>query len=125
MIDHISIGSSHLARAKGFYDAILEPLGYRCLASDETAIGYGTDKISFWVLASDVPVPPNDGSGLHICFAAPSRRSVDDFHAAAVIKGGKDNGAPGLRSDYGADYYAAFSKDPDGYRLEAYCSKPE
>lgn len=125
MIDHISIGARDLARAKVFYDAALEPLGYRCLASDETALGYGADRISFWVLASDAPVPPNDGSGLHICFTAPSRRSVDAFHAAALAKGGKDNGAPGLRPDYGADYYAAFAKDPAGYRLEAYCSKPE
>jgi len=125
MIDHISIGARDLARAKDFYDAALEPLGYRCLASDETALGYGADGVSFWVLASDAPVPPNDGSGLHICFTAPSRGSVDAFHAAALTKGGKDNGAPGPRPDYGVDYYAAFAKDPTGYRLEAYCSKPE
>jgi hypothetical protein len=38
--------------------------------------------------------------------------------------GGKDNGKPGLRKDYGDNYYAAFVVDPDGYRLEAYCGKP-
>ena len=58
------------------------------------------------------------------CFSAPTRKSVDEFHAAALAAGGRDNGGPGLRADYGPNYYAAFVIDPDGYRLEAYCSKP-
>jgi catechol 2,3-dioxygenase-like lactoylglutathione lyase family enzyme len=66
------------------------------------------------------PVRPDTGSGLHFCFSAPTREAVDGFHVAALSTGGADNGAPGLRSDYGADYYAAFVVDPDGYRLEAY-----
>ena len=49
-------------------------------------------------------------------------RSVDAFHAAALKAGGRDNGAPGVREFYGPNYYAAFVVDPDGYRLEAYCS---
>jgi predicted lactoylglutathione lyase len=60
-------------------------------------------------------------SGLHFCFTAPTSRSVDAFHAAAVQSGGRDNGKPGLRADYGPGYYAAFVIDPDGYRLEAHC----
>ena len=39
---------------------------------------------------------------------------------AALRAGGHDNGAPGLRLEYGPDYYAAFIIDPDGYRIEAY-----
>ncbi len=58
--------------------------------------------------------------GLHFCFTAPSRASVAAFHAAALANGGRDNGKPGVRKDYGPDYYAAFVFDPDGYRLEAY-----
>lgn len=65
-------------------------------------------------------MPPDTESGLHICFAAPDRASVDAFHAAALANGGKDNGKPGLRPDYSASYYAAFVIDPDGYRIEAY-----
>lgn len=60
-------------------------------------------------------------SNLHFCFTAPTRASVDAFHAAALAAGGSDNGAPGLREAYGPGYYAAFVVDPDGYRLEAYC----
>ncbi len=61
-------------------------------------------------------------SGLHVCFAAPTRKSVDAFHKSALASGGSDNGKPGLRADYGENYYAAFVIDPDGYRIEAYCS---
>ena len=124
MIDHISIGVSDLDEARKFYDAVLKPLSYRCLSQDGASLGYGAEAISFWVLASTAPVPANDASGLHICFSAPSRQSVDAFHAAALKQGGRDNGKPGLRLDYGANYYAAFVADPDGYRIEAYCNAP-
>jgi hypothetical protein len=60
------------------------------------------------------------GSGLHFCFNAPERKCVNDFHKAALKNGGRDNGKPGLREDYGPDYYAAFVIDPDGYRIESY-----
>lgn len=70
-------------------------------------------------------MPADEGSGLHICFVAPTRKSVDEFHAAALASGGRDNGEARLRQDYGADYYAAFIIDPDGYRLEAYCGRAE
>jgi hypothetical protein len=49
---------------------------------------------------------------------------VEAFHAAALAAGGVDNGGPGLRAKYGPNYYAAFAKDPDGYRIEAYCGAP-
>lgn len=74
--------------------------------------------------APSPPVPPDRESNLHFCFVAPTRQSVDAFHAAALAAGGTDNGKPGLRESYGPDYYAAFVVDPDGYRLEVYCGKP-
>jgi len=62
-------------------------------------------------------------SGLHFCFVAKDRKAVDAFHAAALKAGGKDNGKPGVRAEYSANYYAAFAIDPDGFRVEAYCGK--
>jgi hypothetical protein len=53
---------------------------------------------------------------------APTRRSVEVFHEAALATGGCENGKPGLRKDYGPNYFAAFVIDPDGYRIEAYSS---
>jgi catechol 2,3-dioxygenase-like lactoylglutathione lyase family enzyme len=120
MFDHVSIGVRDVVRSKRFYDAALRPLGYACLSESADALGYGREKIALWIGKAEQPVRPDTGSGLHFCFGAPTREAVDAFHAAAVNSGGADNGAPGLRPDYGADYYAAFAVDPDGYRIEAY-----
>jgi catechol 2,3-dioxygenase-like lactoylglutathione lyase family enzyme len=120
MIDHVSIGVRDLARSRRFYDAALAALGYSCRSPGETSLGYGRDREELWVLASQSPVVADKGSGLHLCFKADGREAVDAFHAAALKTGGKDNGGPGLRKDYGPGYYAAFVVDPDGYRLEAH-----
>ena len=125
MIDHLSIGVRDLSRTKRFYDAALKPLGYTCLREGADSLGYGRDAIALWISAVERPVPADDKSGLHVCFAAPTRKSVGVFHAAALRSGGHDNGTPGLRADYGANYYAAFVVDPDGYRIEAYCGAAE
>ncbi|WP_313347209.1 VOC family protein [Stenotrophomonas sp.] len=119
MLHHISLGVRDLAVAGAFYDALLEALGYRRVFEDETAIGYGLvddNDLLCLKLRDDATAP---GAGFHLAFAAPSRNAVDAFHRAAQHAGGRDNGAPGLRPDYGAQYYAAFVIDPDGHRLEA------
>jgi hypothetical protein len=79
MIDHVSIGIRDIENARKFYDAALKPLGYTCLSSSDAMLGYGTDAVAFWLLASPSPVPANADSGLHFCFAAPTRKSVDAF----------------------------------------------
>jgi catechol 2,3-dioxygenase-like lactoylglutathione lyase family enzyme len=124
MIDHVSMGVRDVAAAKRFYDAALKPLGYSCLSDGPDSLGYGNDRVAFWINAAERPVPADDKSGLHFCFAAPTRKSVAAFHAAALRGGGRDNGRPDLRPDYGPAYYAAFVVDLDGYRVEAYCSRP-
>ena len=121
MIAHLSIGVRDLARARRFYDATLKPLGYSCLYPADDSAGYGAEAADFWLIGTEHPVPADDRSGLHICFAASDRASVDAFHQAALKTGGKDNGKPGLRANYGPNYYAAFVVDPDGYRIEAWC----
>ena len=125
MLDHVSIGVRDLAAAKRFYDAALAPLGYRCLHEDGSGLGYGKDRAAFWISATGHPVPADDRSGLHFCFAAPSREAVAQFHRAALTAGGRDNGPPGLRPEYSGSYYAAFAVDPDGYRVEAYLDSPD
>jgi len=127
MIAHVSIGVRDLERSKSFYDAALEPLGYKCMRQARTMMGYGygRNSIALWVISAERPVPADENSGLHFCFVAPSRAAVDAFHGAALRAGGRDNGAPGLRVQYRPDYYAAFVIDPDGYRIEAYCGPAE
>ena len=100
MIDHISIGVRDIARTKRFYDAALKPLGYKCLGEGEGSLGYGKDAVTLWISSTDRPVPADPKSGLHFCFVAPTPRSIEAFHAAALSNGGRDNGTPGLRTDY-------------------------
>ena len=124
MFDHVSIGVRDAAASKRFYDAPLSPPGYDCLSQSPGSLGSGMGTVARWIGDAERPVKADTGSGLHFCFAAPSRASVDAFHDAALKNGGSDNGAPGFRPDYGENYYAAFVIDPDGYRLEAYCGVP-
>ena len=123
MFDHVSVGVADIARTRKFYDAALKPLGYTLLSDGEASLGYGDKAVGLWISASKSPVKADMDSGLHFCFVAKDRKSVDAFHAAALKAGGKDNGKPGVRADYSPNYYAAFVIDPDGYRVEAHCGK--
>ena len=123
MFNHVSIGVRDIAKSKRFYDAALKPLGYKCLSEGETSLGYGNGAVALWIGVAERPIAADAKSGLHFCFDAPSRKSVDAFHSGALGAGGRDNGKPGVRADYDPNYYAAFVVDPDGYRIEAYCGK--
>ena len=107
MLDHVSIGVKDIEASKRFYDATLKPLGYVSKYAKGTDAGYGKDSIQLWLGQTDKPVKEDMASGLHFCFVAPTRKSVDDFHAAGLKAGGRDNGKPGIRPNYGPTYYAA------------------
>jgi catechol 2,3-dioxygenase-like lactoylglutathione lyase family enzyme len=62
---------------------------------------------------------PLAGAPIHVAFAADSPQQVDEFYAAAIAAGGRDNGAPGIRPEYSPGYYGAFVLDPDGNNVEA------
>jgi catechol 2,3-dioxygenase-like lactoylglutathione lyase family enzyme len=128
MIDHVGFPVSDYKRSKAFYTRALAPLGYvlvKEIAADRTeaghpAAGFGADgKPDFWI----------EGEGgidrpLHVAILAKDRTTVDAFHRAALGAGGKDNGAPGVRPHYHANYYGAFVLDPDGHNIEAVCHVP-
>lgn len=118
MFDHIGLRVKNLEKAAAFYQAILGPLGHVAGSAGEGYAGFGPEgKPSLW-LHKDAK-----GGGCHVCFKAESRAAVDKFHAAGIKAGGKDNGAPGLRLDYGPTYYGAFVIDADGNNVEAVCLK--
>jgi len=137
MIDHMSVSCADMARSAAFYDAALATLGYaRAMEFDSPdgnykGIGYGLqEKPVFWIggligqaaegAPAIAPMP-----GFHVAFHAENRAAVDAFYEAALAASGTDNGAPGLRPHYHADYYAAFVIDPDGHHVEAVCHKPQ
>jgi catechol 2,3-dioxygenase-like lactoylglutathione lyase family enzyme len=119
MLDHASLGVVDLARGARFYDAVLEPLGFVRVWTEDDAIGYGPPAGEDKLAIKQRPGARPPGEGFHLALAAASRMAVDEFHAAALANGGADDGAPGLRPRYGPGYYAAFVRDPDGHRIEA------
>ena len=127
MLLYVTVGTNDLARAGLFYDAVLPSLGYRRQKQGPDEIGYAGDedvRCRFWVVEPFNREPATYGNGVTIAFDAPTRASVDAFHAAALAAGGTDEGAPGLRP-FHPDFYAAFIRDPDGNNLGAVCVKAE
>ncbi|MFP3621769.1 VOC family protein [Burkholderia sp. SIMBA_051] len=123
MFDHVKFGVSDYAASKAFFLHALEPLGVAVL--DKGVPTYGVElgvpgKPTLCLFQTD-----EKPAHLHLAFAADTRAQVDAFHRAALAAGGKDNGAPGLRPQYHAHYYAAFVIGPDGHNIEAVCSRPE
>jgi catechol 2,3-dioxygenase-like lactoylglutathione lyase family enzyme len=123
MIDHIGFPVSDYARAKAFYADALAPLGYSLImevtqeTGHELAAGFGSDgKPDFWIGGEGGLDKP-----LHVAILAKDRATVDAFYKAAIAAGGGDNGAPGIRAHYHANYYGAFVRDPDGHNIEAVC----
>ena len=126
MIDHIGFPVSDYPRAKAFYEKALAPLGYVLVmevpqeANDALAAGFGAGgKPDFWIGGEGGLNKP-----VHIAITAKDRPTVDAFYQAAMAAGAKDNGPPGLRPHYHANYYGAFVLDPDGHNIEAVCRAP-
>ena len=116
MFDHVGLRVRDLAASCRFYEAVLAPLGHVPGARGEDYAGFGPPGAPvLWLHASSAAA----ATGCHVAFRAPSQAAVQAFHGAGLAQGGRDNGAPGARPDYGASYYAAFLVDPDGNNVEA------
>lgn len=128
MLDHVSITVNALEPARRFYDAVMTAIGVPRVWATEEGLGYGIrstpDDDGHTYLAIYVR-PGVAADRRHWCFRAPDRAAVRAFHAAGLAQGGRDDGPPGLRPEYHAQYYAAFLLDPDGNRVEAVCHRPE
>lgn len=119
MIHHVSLGTNDLSKSRKFYDPVMEVLGLRLLLAEERSINYGVGDITFSIELPWNGETASAGNGIHIAFAARDRNMVQKFYAVALQNGGADDGAPGLRPEYDANYYAAFIRDPDGNKIEA------
>lgn len=123
MFDHVKFGVSDFAASKHFFLKALEPLGVAIIAEGEPTYGVelcakGNDTSLCLFQTDEKP------AHLHLAFVAETREQVDAFYHAALAAGGMDNGAPGLRPQYNANYYAAFVIGPDGHNVEAVCHEP-
>ena len=81
-----------------------------------------------WACAPDNPAlcaikpydgkPATVGNGSMIALIFDSRSKVDALHRKALEPGATDEGAPGPRGD---GFYAAYVRDLDGNKLNAFC----
>lgn len=123
MLDHIFLSVSDIECSIRFYDAVLTPLGITARLNYDgkdgppghpDLKGFGANgRMFFWLRKGIV-----EGGAVHVGFVARNKVEVDAAYAAAMRHGAIDNGAPGARLHYDADYYAANVLDPDGYSLE-------
>ena len=123
MFDHVKIGVSDYAASKAFFLKALEPLGVA--VGSEGLPAYGVELCSKEKASLCLFQTEEKPAHLHLAFMAENRQQVEAFYRAALQAGGKDNGAPGLRPHYHANYYAAFVIGPDGHNIEAVCHEPE
>lgn len=123
--DHVAISTADYPTLLAFYEKALAPLGITTKAKfegeDGNVAGLGSEAPILWISDGG----KLSGGRVHLAFAAPNRAAVDAFYAAAIAAGGRDNGGPGIRAHYHANYYAAFVYDPDGHNIEAVCHAPE
>ncbi|MEQ6248942.1 VOC family protein [Sulfitobacter sp. HNIBRBA3233] len=131
MIAYVTVGADDIARAKRFYTAFLPALGYD--------LKEGADGLSFAlpVPQGQLPMlpdfyvkptfdgrPSSAGNGVMIAFQARSQRQVRELHAAALAAGGTDEGQPGFRAPYSADFYVGYLRDPQGNKIALFSSNP-
>jgi catechol 2,3-dioxygenase-like lactoylglutathione lyase family enzyme len=121
MFDHVAFGVSDYEASKEFFLKALAPLGVVVVQEGSLGVELSPPKSKASLCmgkAKEKPAP------LHLAFRAENRQQVEAFHRAALEAGGKDNGAPGLRPHYHANYYAAFVIGPDGHNVEVVCHEP-
>ena len=121
MFDHVVFGVRDYAASKAFFLKALQPLGVAVVLEGPLGVELSADGKSSLCLCPTEEKPAR----LHLAFTARNRQQVHAFHRAALEAGGKDNGAPGLRPQYHANYYAAFVIDPDGHNIEVVCHEPQ
>ncbi len=124
MIGYVVLGTNDLNRSAAFYDALLAEMGVKRMMS------FG-DRGYAWAAAMDRPMlcimkpfnghPATVGNGVMAGISADSRDQVDRIYKKALELGGADEGPPGLRSEGGDGFYAAYFRDLDGNKLDVFC----
>ena len=116
MIGYTTLGTADLERARGFYDAILAPLGGKRTLTYQRSQYYGSPARGA-MLGITLPFDgeaATTGNGVMVALSASSPAEVDAVHAAAMAAGGACEGPPGQRMD---NFYGAYFRDLDGNKL--------
>lgn len=119
MIGYTTLGTNDIKRAGAFYDALFGVIGAKRAMEMDTFIAWatapGTPMVS--VIKPYDGKPATVGNGVMVALAVNSKEQVDALHKKALELGGKDEGAPGAR---GPNFYAAYFRDLDGNKLNAF-----
>ncbi|MDA9646362.1 VOC family protein [Candidatus Pelagibacter sp.] len=117
MIGFVMIGTNDLSKATKFYDILLEVINLKRVITNDKYIGYSSkekpEDIEFYVTNPVNKEKATYGNGTQISFALKSKETVDKFYKLGIKLGGKDEGAPGIRS---GDYYC-YIRDFDGNKI--------
>ena len=117
MIEFVMIGTNDLDKAIKFYDALLQVIDLQRTVTNEKYAGYSSKKnsgnIEFYVTNPVNKEKATYGNGTQISFVVDSKETVDNFYNLGIKLGGKNEGAPGIRSD---DYYC-YIRDLDKNKI--------
>lgn len=126
ILSHLTLGVNDVSAAIAFYDAALGELGIERERTGKGFAGWGREgEGGFYIIQPIDGKMASAGNGVSVSFLAPSREAVGRFWRRALDLGGTDEGAPGLRPHYHANYYAAYVRDPDGNKIAAVCHRLE
>ena len=120
MIGFVMVGTNDLNKAINFYDVLLEVIDLKRAVTNEKYAGYSlkenSEDIEFYVTNPANKEKATFGNGTQISFLVKSKETVDKFYNLGIKLGGKDEGAPGIRS---GDYYCYF-RDLDENKICAF-----
>ena len=122
MFDHVVFGVSDYAASKAFFLKALEPLGVVVVSEGPLGVERCRPNSNASLCIRRIE---EKAAHLHVAFRVENRRQVNELYRAALEAGAKDNGAPGQRPQYHANYYAAFAIGLDGHNIEVVCHEPE
>jgi catechol 2,3-dioxygenase-like lactoylglutathione lyase family enzyme len=121
MIGYVTLGTNDIKRSAAFYDSLLAELGAKRLMDFEKFIVWGTS-MSSPGLSVTTPFdgkPATVGNGVMVALAVKEPAQVDALYKKAIALGAKDEGAAGPR---GGGFYAGYFRDPDGNKLNVFCT---
>ncbi|SDK55378.1 VOC family protein [Microbulbifer yueqingensis] len=119
MFSHVMLGANDVEESKKFYDAILEPLGYKPGVFDEKGRCFYFSRSGVFALTKPIDgEAATHGNGSTVGFAAESPEAADAWHEAGLASGGSScEDPPGVREGSGIKLYLAYLRDPSGNKI--------
>jgi len=129
VIAYITLGADDITLAETFYAAFLPKLGYTLDVSPEglsctlpKAAGDENGSVDLYVKPPYDKRNASSGNGTMVAFRVGTQALVRELHSAALANGGRNEGSPGFRAEYGANFYVCYLRDPQGNKIALFCN---